>query len=393
MRKIAFVVQRYGKEVNGGAEYYVRLMAERLTGTYDVTVITTTAIDYMTWASYYKQGQEESNGVRIVRFDNASGRNAEVFAEMTQDLYHKSMTGANIQKSEWKRWVLSQGPGCPDMVRYIRQKKEFYDVFIFVTYLYYTCTACLPVVKDRAIFIPTAHDEAYIYLRPFQRLFQMPKYFVFLSEKEGEFVRRLFRNDQIPGIALGVGVDLPEYEEMPVYQDMDYIIYVGRICEGKSCDEMLRFWTAYKKYNRNNLKLVLMGKKEIVLPKDMDIVYRGFVSEEEKFAGIQGSLAMILPSAFESLCIAALEAFALSVPVIANGHCEVLKEHCRKSNAGLYYENAQEFEAVVNYFLEHKKQVAAMRDNAKDYMEQNYQWDVILDRFCTVVEAVARQHS
>lgn len=48
-KKIAFVVQRYGLDVNGGAEYHCRLIAERMTKYFDVEVLTTCAIDYMTW--------------------------------------------------------------------------------------------------------------------------------------------------------------------------------------------------------------------------------------------------------------------------------------------------------------------------------------------------------
>ncbi len=393
MRKIAFVVQRYGTQVNGGAEYYVRMMAERLAGIYDVTVITTTAVDYMTWEKYYRKKRETVNGVKVIRFDAERGRDMRLFTEMTQILSEKSRRHQKITKKEWQQWVCSQGPVCPKMAEYIKEKKYEYDVFLFVTYLFYTSTVCLPLIKGRAVFIPTAHDEVYIHLSPFRRLFHMPGHFIFLSEKEGEFVRKTFQNQQIPGTVSGVGVQLPPYRELPIYQDMDYLVYVGRICTGKSCDELLRFWEAYKKHNQNNLKLVLIGKCEMDLPDTQDLIYRGFVSEEEKFAAIADSMAMLLPSMLESLCISALEAFALHVPVIANGHCEVLKEHCRKSNAGLYYENEQEFEAVVNYLLQHPKQAAVMQENAKAYMEQNYQWDVILDRFCGVIETVAGQHS
>ncbi len=49
MKRIAIVNQRYGLEVNGGSEYYTRLLAEHLQESFDVTVLTTTALDYDTW--------------------------------------------------------------------------------------------------------------------------------------------------------------------------------------------------------------------------------------------------------------------------------------------------------------------------------------------------------
>ena len=37
--KIAFVVVRYGADINGGAEYHCRMLAERLVDDYDVEVL------------------------------------------------------------------------------------------------------------------------------------------------------------------------------------------------------------------------------------------------------------------------------------------------------------------------------------------------------------------
>ena len=48
-KKICCVVQRYGMEVNGGAELHCRQISERLTPFYDVEVLTTKAIDFMSW--------------------------------------------------------------------------------------------------------------------------------------------------------------------------------------------------------------------------------------------------------------------------------------------------------------------------------------------------------
>ena len=44
MKKIALVNQRYGLEVNGGSEYYTRLLAEKLAQYYQVEVLTTKAV-------------------------------------------------------------------------------------------------------------------------------------------------------------------------------------------------------------------------------------------------------------------------------------------------------------------------------------------------------------
>ena len=68
MRRIALINQRYGLEVNGGSEYYTRLIAEKLSKNFDVEVLTTTAIGYDTWENYYSEGTEKINGIKVRRF-------------------------------------------------------------------------------------------------------------------------------------------------------------------------------------------------------------------------------------------------------------------------------------------------------------------------------------
>ena len=66
--KVAFVVVRYGKNINGGAEYHCRMLAERLVSDYDVEVLTTCVRDVATGENIYPEGEEEWNGVVIRRF-------------------------------------------------------------------------------------------------------------------------------------------------------------------------------------------------------------------------------------------------------------------------------------------------------------------------------------
>ncbi len=50
--RLALVVQRYGLGIAGGAEYHCRLVAEHLARHARVTVLTTCASDYLTWAEF-----------------------------------------------------------------------------------------------------------------------------------------------------------------------------------------------------------------------------------------------------------------------------------------------------------------------------------------------------
>ena len=65
MKKIAFVVQRYGIDVNGGAEYHCRVLAEHMLQKYDVDVITSCANSYTPWDNYYDEGIEKINGINV----------------------------------------------------------------------------------------------------------------------------------------------------------------------------------------------------------------------------------------------------------------------------------------------------------------------------------------
>ena len=77
--RVCFVVQRYGLEVNGGAELQSRQMAEHLLPYCDVDVLTSKALDYMTWKDEYTNETEIINGVHIRRFSVGHPRDISEF--------------------------------------------------------------------------------------------------------------------------------------------------------------------------------------------------------------------------------------------------------------------------------------------------------------------------
>ena len=163
MKRIALVNQRYGMEVNGGSEYYTRLIAERLTDAFEVDVITTKALDYTTWENHYQADCEDINGVHVRRFPVKECR-AEDFNSYN-GTYLAQIGAGNADLSAEKLWFEKQGPYSPEAIEYIRANKDNYDAFIFVTYLYYLTVMGLPEVAEKSVFIPTAHEEPFIHFK------------------------------------------------------------------------------------------------------------------------------------------------------------------------------------------------------------------------------------
>ena len=66
--RVCFVVQRYGLEINGGAELHCRWVAEHMAKYWEVEVLTTQAYDYVTWMNHYPETETVVAGIPVRRF-------------------------------------------------------------------------------------------------------------------------------------------------------------------------------------------------------------------------------------------------------------------------------------------------------------------------------------
>ncbi|MGB8952940.1 MAG: glycosyltransferase [Candidatus Aminicenantales bacterium] len=383
--KIAFVVQRYGIEINGGAELHCRWVAEHMQKYFQTDVLTTRAYDYITWKNHYPEGVEVINGIPVRRFSVVRSRNPAKFGRIQEHILHREHRG----KDEL-RWLQEEGPLSPPLIQFIKAREKEYDYFIFFSYRYYHSYCGINAVPQRSILVPTAEHDPIVHLKIFRELFRKPRAFVYNSEEERRMIHTLSRNEHIPGLVVGVGTEVPSHSSPERFRarhkvEGNYIIYIGRIDENKGCHKLFEYFLSFKKAVTTPIKLVLVGNSVLKIPSHPDILHLGFLSEEDKFDALSGALLLVMPSFYESLSMVTLEAWAMQRPVLANALCEVLKGQCRRSNGGLYYENSGEFKESLKLLLNDPKLRQSLGKNGQKYFRDNYTWDVIEHKYLRIL--------
>lgn len=390
-KRVAFVVQRCGREVNGGAELLCRLVAEQMAARLQTEVLTTCALDYVTWANHYPAGEEWIGKLLIRRFPVKRPRDPVAFGELCAKLRPRIGT---LSLAEEERWMREQGPWSPELLRYIERHRDDYDAFIFFTYLYATTYFGLSQVAGKAILVPTAHDEWPIYFGMWDRLVELPQAFVFQTEEELAFMRRRFPNARLDGPILGVAVDPPAETHPEAFRkefgiDAPFVLYAGRVDPSKGVGELLENFEAYRRASGDfRTELVLVGKPAMEIPPRQGIRALGFLSEQHKWDALAACEVFVMPSPYESLSIACLEAWSLGKPVLVNARSEVLVGQCRRSEGGLWYGDGDEFSAALEILLEEAGVRRALGAQGQRFVAANYRWPRILDGYCELVSAL-----
>jgi glycosyltransferase involved in cell wall biosynthesis len=375
--KVAFVVQRCGLEVNGGAESLCLQIAQRMAAFWTTEILTTCALDYMTWENFYSEGVEQIGSTIVRRFPVDRPRDVPAFDKLSAELLSRSNEATLAEQETWMR---AQGPISTPLLEYLRANKESYDAFIFFGYLYATTYLGLPLVRDRAWLEPLAHDEWTIYFSMWDSFFSLPAGFIFNTAAERNFSQRRFPKSPLAGPVAGVGIEPPTKIDVLAFKaryhlTAPFLLYVGRIDESKGCAAMFQYFIRWKQNVGAPHQLVLLGKEVMPVPFHDDIIHLGFVSEEEKWAAMKACDWLLMPSPHESLSMALLETWSVGRPALVNAECEVLVTHCQESHGGLWYRSFEEWRAALAIVDEATKSILGQQGQA--YVKQRYSWNRI----------------
>ena len=386
---MAFVVQRYGPEVTGGSESLAREVAERLVGTHRVTVFSSCARDYVTWKNELPEGEREEGGVLVRRFPVSEERDLDSFNAFAEGLY-----GRPHQPEDEIEFLRRQGPVVPGLVEALEAEAERFAAVVFFTYLYYPTYWGLKAARGRSILVSTAHDEPPLQFGIYREVFGLPRAFAFLTPAEERLVRARFDLGARPAAVAGMGVDIPDAPDVAGFRERHglarpWLLYAGRIDAGKGCAEMLSFYERFRSESEAPPDLVLIGRSAM---SDLDrpgVRYLGFLSEEDKAAALAGARVILCPSPYESLSIVLLEGLGLGVPGLVNARSEVLKEHCLRSNAGLFYADGDEFVEALGLLVQDDGLRDALGANGRAYVRDEYGWPAVLERWRALLATMA----
>ncbi len=302
------------------------------------------------------------------RFAVSETREIEEFNRFSDWIFNYPHTDADEQD-----WLRRQGPVAPGLLEHLQRTHRSYDILIFFTCLYAPTALGLQIDPSRSILVPTAHDEPAIKLRIYRDLFRKAKAIAYNTDVERRFLNSIFDIRATAEATVGCGVDLPQNRPHPGTPeaaeaaanddenspDKGYgnrrrmrgrgeafrrrhrlhgpvALYGGRIDPGKGCEELLQYFNGYQRTG-GDATLVLMGAKLMPLPEDPSVRFAGMLSEAERAEALEAATVVVVPSPHESLSLLALEAMAVGTPLLVNGRSDVLVDHCRKSQAGLYY--------------------------------------------------------
>ncbi|MFD2037033.1 glycosyltransferase [Belliella marina] len=407
--KICLVVCQYGNEVNGGAEIHCKMLAERLTPYYHVDVLTSTVINYNTFQPYYQVGLEIINQVNVRRFESTP------FDRVFYDKIAKSSKlGRKTRRMFFRtgilrlianfipKWDLSiesekevlkaHGFYSSDLVGFVKKNANDYKSIILFSSSNPNTFFVGEMFPEKCISIPTAHHDGELFRSLHTHLFTSIRHIAFNTIEEQKLCENIFGKSMSPSSIVAVGVEIAEAESKEhIFEKFNlpenYILYFGRISPEKM-GKLTEWFLAYKRNKRSDVKLVLTGRLFMEKNDDPDIIYTGFVTEAEKIALIENARFVINPSERESLSLLLLEAMTLGKPVLVNGKCDVMKQHCIKSGfACQYYVSKSDFLQKLDFMLYKIEDPKAIATKAQDYVKKHYDWNTILGKLRTLIES------
>ncbi len=395
--KLAVVVQRYGADINGGAELHARYIAERLAAARRGR----SAHDLRARLRHLEERaagrREQVNGVAVRRFPVAPRAQPLDFGRRSRQ--SSSSTHSIADELAWLDERGADESGADRLPGAVGSRVRLLPLLQL---------PLLPRVARRArragarpILVPTAERDPAIGLAIFGPCSAACAAIMYNSHEERALIQA---RDRQPARArasssasarrfpsAGRPGALPAEVRASTGRSRSTSAASTRTRAAASCSTTS---SATRVMYPRGLDLVLVGKPVMPIPKHPRIRHLGFLPDEDKFDALAAADLLIMPSYFESLSMVALEAWALGKPVLANGRCDVLQGpvHPQQRRA-LLRELRGVRRGALRARVERAARTRGSAATAATTSARHYAWPVIERKYLDMFERLKRSRA
>jgi glycosyltransferase involved in cell wall biosynthesis len=414
--KLAFITPRYGADLTTGPEHACRLLAEHIGHRHDIDVLTTCARDVRTWKNEYPEGPDRVRGVRVRRFP-VTEREPDPSA---LDRLATRLLAEPHSRAEEHEWMRRKGPWAPGLLDHLKRQQRNYEALVYFGLMTATTVFGLPLAPEHSVLFPHVDLKPTLRLGLWPELLLMPRALGLLSTSERRILHNYVRVQPHHEELVGIGIEpspqhtYPRHQQDPsdvlVTSDDDVpgdaepvveeshlsargmpfrrrhrlygpiALYGGRVEPDNGCQEMLEYFDGYASTD-GDLSLVLMGVKMMRVPDEPYLRQAGMLPERERMIAFEAADITIAPAPDDLLAQSVLESMAVGTPVLASARNASAVAHCRRANAGLFYENREEFVEALRLMARSADLRERLGEAGRRYVDQHYRWDAVIGRF------------
>jgi glycosyltransferase involved in cell wall biosynthesis len=373
-RKIALVSFRYGADLAGGAEASLRKIAAAMTEAgCAVEVFATCTRGESTWADELPEGTTRVDGVPVHRF-RLDAHDRPRHLEAVRAVWQAGGRVAPEAEEEYLRHSVHS----MRLLDELKRRAGEFDAVITGPYLYGLTHDVATALPEKTLLLPCFHDEPLAHFRTWQTAYGRAGGLLYHSAEEQEFAQGILGLNHPGGGYLGTHIDTEASGDAEggrravAAPSGRYVVYAGRYSPQKELPVLLEHARRYAERRPGRFTFAFLGQGPLPIPAEPWARDLGFVSEDHKRDVLAGASALLLPSRYESLSLAALEAWAQRTPMIANARCGVLVGQLGRSGGGRAVDGYEEFERALDELWETPEKWRELGERGRAYVVARY---------------------